>query len=232
MSNIEQTPHGDSVLLDGYLVAFKKKVNCICYAHESLFKILVQDSLINSGETNKKRSVNKWLTSSKNHRMVQFVELEDYIFARLNDAPTSLRSKKLALNIKEKEKVQIVVNFPGVFEARTSKDQNGKEIFLPRKYLSNSEKLEYAKNILECKGGVLLESIALTENDNRTVHFRKRGKSISLLSYEVRVIASVKDIKLFKNAFYNGLGKRKTWGFGMLRVEKLPSVDNTETKSV
>lgn len=216
-------------VLSAYLIAFKKQSGKVCYAHESLFKILVQDSLIESAELNKKNSVNKWLTKptdgkNTSERKVQFVELDDYIFARLNCKPNTLHYKESSFELKPLDKVEIVVNFPAVYERRRSLKKNdlGEYEVLPRKYLSDIEKLEYATRMLST-AGIEFDNVEFTENENRTIYFRKNRKTLTLLSYEVRVTATVTDPQLLLTAYQNGIGRRKTWGFGMLRIQKLKS---------
>lgn len=225
MNNIPQ----EGCVFSAFLIAFKKQRGKVCYAHESLFKILVQDSLIESAEQNKKNSVNKWLTKptdSKNisERKVQFVELDDYIFARLSSKPNTLHYKEATFTLKNLDQVQIVVNFPAVYERRRSfeKNENGEHYILPRKYLSDIEKLEHATRMLS-NIGVEINNIEFTDNENRTVYFRKNKQTLTLLSYEVRIVATVIEPQLLLTAFQNGVGRRKTWGFGMLRIEKLKS---------
>lgn len=210
-----------------YLIAFRKQRDKVCFAHESLFKVLVQDSLIESAEQNKKNSVNKWVTQPTNQknisvRKVQFVELDDYIFARLNSRPNTLHYKESKFTLKPDDQVQIVVNFPAVYERRQSikKNELGEYEVLPRKYLSDIEKMEYAHRMLST-AGIEFEKIEFTENENRTVNFRKNKTVLTLLSFEVRVNAKVLNPEVLLEAFQSGLGRRKTWGFGMLRIEKL-----------
>lgn len=216
-------------VFSAFLIAFRKQRGKVCYAHESLFKVLVQDSLIESAELNKKNSVNKWLTKptdEKNisERKVQFVELDDYIFARLNCKPNTLHYKESSFELKPLDQVEIVVNFPAVYERRRSfkKNELGEYGVLPRKYLSDIEKLEYATRMLSTTG-IEFDKVEFTENENRTIYFRKNRQTLTLLSYEVRVIATVTDPQLLLTAYQNGIGRRKTWGFGMLRIEKLKS---------
>lgn len=216
-------------VFSAFLIAFKKQRGKVCYAHESLFKVLVQDSLIESAELNKKNSVNKWLTKptgEKNisERKVQFVELDDYIFARLNCKPNTLHYKETSFELKPLDQVEIVVNFPAVYERRRSfkKNELGEYEVLPRKYLSDIEKLEYATRMLSTTG-IEFDKVEFTENENRTIYFRKNRQTLTLLSYEVRVTATVTDPQLLLTAYQNGIGRRKTWGFGMLRIEKLKS---------
>ncbi len=224
MNNVPQ-----GCVFSAFLIAFKKQRGKVCYAHESLFKILVQDSLIESAELNKKNSVNKWLTEptdEKNisERKVQFVELDDYIFARLNCKPNTLHYKESNFELKHLDQVEIVVNFPAVYERRRSfkKNEAGEYEVLPRKYLSDIEKLEYATRMLSTTG-IEFDKVEFTENENRTIYFRKNRQTLTLLSYEVRVTATVTDPQLLLTAYQNGIGRRKTWGFGMLRIEKLKS---------
>lgn len=224
MNNVPQ-----GCVFSAFLIAFKKQRGKVCYAHESLFKILVQDSLIESAELNKKNSVNKWLTEptdEKNisERKVQFVELDDYIFARLNCKPNTLHYKESNFELKHLDQVEIVVNFPAVYERRRSfkKNEAGEYEVLPRKYLSDIEKLEYATRMLSTTG-IEFDQVEFTENENRTIYFRKNRQTLTLLSYEVRVTATVTDPQLLLTAYQNGIGRRKTWGFGMLRIEKLKS---------
>lgn len=216
-------------VFSAFLIAFRKQRGKVCYAHESLFKVLVQDSLIESAELNKKNSVNKWLTKSTDEkniseRKVQFVELDDYIFARLNCKPNTLHYKESNFELKPLDQVEIVVNFPAVYERRRSfkKNELGEYEVLPRKYLSDIEKLEYATRMLSTTG-IEFDKVEFTENENRTIYFRKNRQTLTLLSYEVRVTATVTDPQLLLTAYQNGIGRRKTWGFGMLRIEKLKS---------
>lgn len=216
-------------VFSAFLIAFRKQRGKVCYAHESLFKVLVQDSLIESAELNKKNSVNKWLTKptdEKNisERKVQFVELDDYIFARLNCKPNTLHYKESSFELKPLDQVEIVINFPAVYERRRSfkKNELGEYEVLPRKYLSDIEKLEYATRMLSTTG-IEFDKVEFTENENRTIYFRKNRQTLTLLSYEVRVTATVTDPQLLLTAYQNGIGRRKTWGFGMLRIEKLKS---------
>lgn len=216
-------------MFSAFLIAFRKQREKVCYAHESLFKVLVQDSLIESAELNKKNSVNKWLTEptdAKNisDRKVQFVELDDYIFARLNCKPNTLHYKESTFELKPLDQIEIVVNFPAVYERRRSTKPNESGVYemLPRKYLSDIEKLEYATRMLS-PIGIEFDQVQFTENENRNIYFRKNKQTLTLLSYEVRVTATVTDPKLLLTAFQNGVGRRKTWGFGMLRIEKLKS---------
>lgn len=214
-------------VFSAFLIAFKKQRGKVCYAHESLFNILIKDSLIESAELNKKKAVNKWLTKptdEKNisERKVQFVELDNYIYARLNSKPDTLHFKESSFELKPLDQVQIVVNFPAVYERRRSfkKNENGEYEVLPRKYLSDIEKLEYATRMLS-NTGIEFDHIEFTDNDNRTIYFRKNKQTLTLLSYEVRIVATVVDPQLLLTAYQNGIGRRKTWGFGMLRIEKL-----------
>lgn len=207
-------------VFSAYLIAFRKKPKVVCYAHESLFKILVNDSLIENAEKNKLQAENKWVTTAQNERKVQFVELEDYIFARLACKPNTLQFKLIHFTLKQNDQVEIVINFPAVLEQYKYKNDLGEQLTLPRKYLSVVEKIQYATRKLS-EIGITFDQVDLTDNDNRTIYFRKNNKTISLLSYEVRVIANVVEPQLLLQAYNNGIGRRKTWGFGMLRITKL-----------
>lgn len=211
---------GHPCVFKAYLIAFRKKPNSLCYAHESLFKILVNDSLIENGESNQKQAFNKWVTTADNGRKVQFVELDDYIFARLASKPNSLHFKEINFTLKSADQVEIVVNFPAVFERYRRKNERGEIVILPRTYLSDIEKIEYATRKLS-DIGIDFDNVSLTLNDNRTVYFRKNARTLSLLSYEVRVTATVTNPEKLLAAYKNGVGRRKTWGFGMLRITKL-----------
>lgn len=207
-------------VFSAYLIAFRKKPNALCLAHEGLFNILINDSLLENGSHNKSLAENKWITTGKNERKVQFVEFDDYIFARLVCKPYSLQYKEINFTLNSGDKIEVVINFPAVFEKYTYTNNEGEKVTLPRKFLSDIEKLEYATRKLS-NIGIDFDNILLTHNDNRTIYFRKNKRVISLLSYEVRVIATVNNPQLLHNAYTSGIGRRKTWGFGMLRITKL-----------
>ena len=207
-------------VFSAYLIAFRKKPNMLCLAHEGLFNILINDSLIENGSDNKSLAENKWITTAENERKVQFVEFDDYIFARLVCKPYSLQYKEINFSLIPGDQVEVVINFPAVYERYTYTNNEGEKVTLPRKYLSDIEKLEYATRKLS-DIGIDFNDIALTNNDNRTIYFRKNKRIISLLSYEVRVIATVNNPEILHSAYTSGIGRRKTWGLGMLRITKL-----------
>lgn len=207
-------------VFSAYLIAFRKKPDALCLAHDGLFDILIKDSLIENGSDNKRLAENKWITTSENQRKVQFVEFDDYIFARLACKPYSLQYKEINFSLSTNDLVEVVINFPAVYEKYSYTNNDGEKVTLPRKFLSDLEKIEYATKRLS-DVGIKFNDVSLTSNDNRTAYFRKNKKIISLLSYEVRVIATVTNVELLHNAYMSGIGRRKTWGFGMLRITKL-----------
>lgn len=82
-----------------------------------------------------------------------------------------------------------------------------------RKNLTAIEASDFIQNALSCKGLV-----------NVSVFEKHDGPQLRILNIPVKTIdlsfsANVEDLELFKTAWLNGIGRDKTYGFGMIRLD-------------
>lgn len=82
--------------------------------------------------------------------------------------------------------------------------------------LTDEQLPEYALNIL-VKAGLEIQEIKFSDGAYHLIS----GRGKSLKAVDVHFKAQIKDFPLFEQAWFNGIGRNKTYGFGMLRAIKL-----------
>lgn len=165
-------------------------------AHDQLFFALNKDK-------------QDW-SSREGNRLVQFVELQGRIIARVNQKPLMIPCIPHELMLKPGMALQLSIR---VMRNKTSTSP-------PYNYrpMSRAEIHDGLVARLEQKG-FTVTSLDMTDGD--TVWFKGvNGKRVLNPSVDTVIQGSVHDIKAFANAWYHGIGRRRTYGFGMIR-EKL-----------
>lgn len=82
--------------------------------------------------------------------------------------------------------------------------------------LTDDEIPKYATKLLE-KAGLDIQELKFTDGGYHLIS--GRGKSIK--SVDIHFTVKVHDLAQFEQAWFNGIGRNKTYGFGMIRAVKL-----------
>lgn len=82
--------------------------------------------------------------------------------------------------------------------------------------LTDEELPDYANKLLQKSGLDVLE-MKFSDNGYRLIS----GRNKSLKAVDVHFKATIQDITQFEQAWFNGIGRNKTYGFGMIRAIKV-----------
>lgn len=192
-----------SITLSNWLVQFKMNTDNKKSAHQVLFKNL--SSLDDK---------TKWLSNEYENRVVQFVSYPGQVIARLNKEPLHIICQKIETNFALNQEVKIVVKLCGSLE-RKKKVIDNHVIQIEGKILNTDERINLAKHLLN-KAGLEVSGLAIQDTDN--IRFYKHHRLIQLKTFEAFATCSIRDLESFVQAWNIGIGKRRTWGCGMLRV--------------
>lgn len=82
--------------------------------------------------------------------------------------------------------------------------------------LTDEQLPEYAEKILN-KAGLEIHEIKFSDDGYRLIS----GRNKSIKAVDVHFKAKISDLSLFEQAWFNGIGRNKTYGFGMIRAVKV-----------
>jgi hypothetical protein len=174
-------------------------------AHEILFKNL-----------NSLDDKTKWLSNSSDQRVVQFVAYPEHVIARLNKEPRHVICLKVQKTFSTDQEIELAVKLCGSLEKK--KKIIGTEVKVSNgRILTDDEKLEFAENIL-IKSGLNVLGLAIQDSEN--IKFVKNKRIVQIKTFEVHAKCKIIDLDKFVEAWNIGIGKRRTWGCGMLRVRE------------
>lgn len=178
--------------LKSWLIAIPQQGNT---AHMQLFTKLKADK-------------QDW-SSREGNRLVQFVVINGIIIARVNQMPIEIPSVEYKIEVKNKQKVKLVIRW-----MRNNNKRKPPYTVTPQ----SDEKIMQSVSESLQQNGVNVESIDVVDVTPE-IMFAK-NKYIKLPAVDVGVIGEIQDVNKFAQAWYRGLGRYKTYGFGMIR-EKL-----------
>lgn len=192
-----------SITQSNWLVQFKMNSDNKKSAHNVLFKNL--SSLDDS---------TKWLSNAPDNRIVQFVSYPGQVIARLNKEPLHVICHKIDNTFNEGAEIKIAVKLCGSLE-RKKKLVNNAAVMLEGKILNDDEKLSLANSLLKRAG---LDVLGVAINDTENIKFFKNNRQVQIKTFEAFATCKILDLHSFINAWNTGVGKRRTWGCGMLRL--------------
>lgn len=194
-----------SITICNWLVQFKMNSEQKKSAHQVLFKNL------NSLDDN-----TQWLSNSCEQRIVQFVAFPDMVIARLNKEPKHIICQKIEKTFTLEQEIELTVKLCGSLERKKKTGQDGITV-LEGKILNEEERHELAKQILLRAG---LEIIGLVTQETDNIKFFKNKRVVQIKTFEAYAKCRIVNLESFSAAWYAGVGKRRTWGCGMLRVKE------------
>ncbi|EOZ8645473.1 hypothetical protein ACQWTT_001224 [Acinetobacter baumannii] len=161
---------------------------------------------------------------NENRAKLIFHSVNERIMVRSPIKPSGIDSIEENLNVEKGSKIKGVVTLSQIKQCYLSKEEianfikekgrepKGKEIY-PYILMTGERLDQYIINLFE-KAGMLLDKFIHIENGSR--YFRKTDTSFKAI--DVIFEASITDLDAFEKAWYTGIGRYKTMGFGMLRV--------------
>lgn len=160
-----------------------------------------------------KRDGQDWSESS-HVRKVQFTVTHGHIVARMNQQPSSIPCKPVSLAVNSGDTFQIQVRIAGQMPSRTF--QGGRKE-KARDY-TPEEMDTHVRKMLERLGEV--SDFSLIPGDSTPIH---KGTRIltTVTAWELSAKIVIADESAFAAAWSQGLGRFKTYGFGMIREKKL-----------
>lgn len=194
-----------SITICNWLVQFKMNSEQKKSAHQVLFKNL--NSLDNDTQ---------WLSKSCEQRIVQFVAFPDMVIARLNKEPNHIVCQKLEKTFTIGQEIELTVKLCGSLERKKKKGQDGVTV-LEGKILNDEERHEFTKQILS-RAGLEIIGLVIQETDN--IKFFKNKRVVQIKTFEAYAKCKIVNLESFSTAWNLGVGKRRTWGCGMLRVKE------------
>lgn len=161
-------------------------------------------------------------------KTILFYANKQFIICRTNGQIDGIPLKEEFCDFKKNEMITGSITLPrdtpksimtkAQFDAYVEKHGRKPKYSQQVKYhrLLDEEIPEYATRLLNTAG---LEIQQLKFNDGSD--FAVSGRNKAIRSVDIHFDAKIVDIDAFKNAWFNGIGRNKTYGFGMLRVVKL-----------
>ncbi|MBF4453925.1 hypothetical protein IRT38_00655 (plasmid) [Acinetobacter sp. SK-43] len=161
---------------------------------------------------------------NENRAKLVFHSINERIMVRSAIKPSGITSIEETLDVEQGNRIKGTVTLSQIKQCYLSKDEianfikekgrepNNKEIY--PYLLMTGERLDQYIVTLFAKSGMNLEKFIHIENGSR--YFKKTDTSFKAI--DVVFEAKITDIQLFEKAWYNGIGRYKTMGFGMLRV--------------
>lgn len=153
-----------------------------------------------------------------------------YIFCRTEHKPNAMISvKEETLNVEVGSLIDVDVTLSNYRQCGLTKqeaqeylEKHGKQATgtASRRYrLLNEEQFEEMYMRLFKQSGMKVHESSFKRHPACNFRMSKGDKFFNAL--EVNVKATIEDLELFRAAWYNGIGRTKTYGFGKLRVETI-----------
>lgn len=183
--------------------------------HEALFNAL------------KQKGNRDFDLKNENRTKIIFHSIADKIMVRSAIKPDGIISREEILEVTNGDQIKGIVTLSQykqsflsleqieAFTASKGRKPNKKEIY-PYVLLTEDRLNEYVHNIFERAGMKLTKFIDIDSGDR---HFKKNNMKFKAI--DIVFEATVTDLSAFEPAWFNGIGRYKTMGFGMLRVVKL-----------
>lgn len=163
---------------------------------------------------------------NENRAKLIFHGIENRIMARSAIKPQGLISKEEILNVEQGSKIKGYVTLSRMKQSYLSKSEidsftqekgrepSKKELY-PYINLEGDRLEEYLSNLF-IKAGLQMDHFI--DLDNGQIHFSKTKTTFKAM--DIVFEATITDLSEFEHAWFNGIGRYKTMGFGMLRVVK------------
>lgn len=170
-------------------------------------------------------NIKDFTPNNPNKKPITFYDNGDYIVCRTNAMVSNIPMQVEEVNFNEGDELEMHVNLPRVYPKSILNKQQIDEFIKEKnrkpkhseafqyKILSDDEVVSYATDVLQRAG---LEAKDLKVFDGR--FYLVTGRNKALKSAEIRFRAKVIDVKALENAWFVGVGRNKTYGFGTLRV--------------
>lgn len=161
---------------------------------------------------------------NKNCSKITFCTLSDKIFVRSPIKPKGIPSREENLNVSLGTSIKGVVTLSQLKQCYFSKEEimdftvkhqrePTKTEAYPYILLEGDRLNRYIEDAL-CNAGLNLKKYTHVENGYR--YYAKARKSFKAI--DVMFEATISDLEKFEDAWFKGIGRNKTIGFGMLRV--------------
>lgn len=199
--------------MKGYIFALKKHDYDL---HSTVFNLL------------KANGIKNFTPEYHNTQPIVFHVDGQYIICRTTSAVEKIPVQVQELDITDNDVIKGIVTLPrdlpkllmdkNQFDEFIEKNGRKPKYSESHKYvrLADEELPEYANKLLQ-KSGLIVDEMKFTDNGYRLIS----GRNKSLKAVDVHFKATVQDLTLFEKAWFGGIGRNKTYGFGMIRAVKI-----------
>lgn len=174
--------------------------------------------------------IRDFFPDNPNRKSIVFAPFNEYIIIRSSGDVPKASAKKVTLDVVSGDSITGSVTLSRDLQIMRSKEERMAFEKKHGRRAKNAENHEYIKlegerldnylTKLFTKAG--LSDFEYKEGvSTRKHHLAKRGDTAKPLeTMEISFTAKIVDLEAFEHAWLNGIGRYKTYGFGMLRVSK------------
>lgn len=145
-------------------------------------------------------------------RRIQFLQANNTLICRSNKQPVGIEYKKTQFCVSDGDTLKLKVRLPALYREKITEKKSKTRL------LGDDEKEAIYTSILE-RIGVTCDLLVWVNNPAVTVEFKKGGNKVILPLDEVVAVVEVVDSEKFIYAINNGIGRFKTYGCGMVRIQ-------------
>lgn len=160
-----------------------------------------------------------WTAQEGEKRRIQLYRQhhkDPLIVLRFNvEPPADFNAKKVEYEVHKGDKVKVAVLLPGLHQNRIEDATTGEG----RLYMTSSERLAAMQRFATRMG---IESSSLKHEQRSPIYVKpSKGKKVVKPSFEAFIEGVIVDEAAFADAVLYGIGRSKTFGFGLIRFNKV-----------